>query len=64
MKLTYTKAQLLREARAIPLANYPAELLTESQLEARNKRIEELNRKCAVYEDEKRRAKNAKAARA
>ena len=60
MKLTYTKAQLLKEARAIPLMGLPAELLTESQLKDRNAKVSEVNRKCAVYEDEKRRAKDAK----
>lgn len=60
MKLTYTKAQLLKEARAIPLMGLPAEMLTESQLKDRNARVAEVNRKCAVYEDEKRRAKDAK----
>lgn len=38
----------------------PAELLTESQLKDCNAKVAEVNRKCAVYEDEKRRDKDAK----
>lgn len=60
MKLTYTKAYLLAEAKKIPLLNYPAELLTAEQLKIRNERVAALNRKFAVYEDEKARMKAAR----
>lgn len=53
MKLTYTKAQLIKEAKAIPLLNYPAELLTAQQLKERDHRIYELNQKYIIYEKEK-----------
>ena len=51
-KLTYTKAQLIREARSIPFMNMPDEVLTPSQLSARNSALAEFSRKYATYESE------------
>lgn len=53
MKLTYTKSDLQRMLNRIPLINYPAELLTESQLKIRAAHIQEFELACKIYEHEK-----------
>lgn len=51
-RLTYTKADIIAKARAVPYATLPYDLLNDDQRLARDKGTKEFDAMVAVYESE------------